>query len=533
MESHLFLLNDFARSPLSSDDAVFEFSDEFDTILYKTKKGMELSSLEIMQCSDLYSNHYGCWSADSPTRPGERIKLSAEFFRKDTFKPGIYASLAIHNDTIIGLAIYLRKNYENFGYISWVLRLVVHSSYRQKGIATKLLYSIWGFSGDTAWGLATANPLTVKTLEKATFRKCDPLVIYKNIDVVQKIMADVRFARDAELIVGNNHSLIDTCFYVDTSNLFDLLEKFGESWQLGELACGTEWLAFTFQEQKMNISSLQFDEIRKHSRAALNEAYSRMDIINHPWARHASSEVEYLTEFIAKGSNPSILDMGCGTGRHLISFAMKGYKGLGIDFSNRHISMAKCLSGEKMLSNLIEFRVADCRDFVSRDKYDIVLMLYDVVGSFTEQEENEKMISNAYKNLKKGGMLFLSVMNLELTQLMAIHKINRVECPSKVLELIPSGTMQKTGDIFNPDFFLLEEDTGVIYRKEQFSGDDLLSAEYIVCDKRFTMDEISGLISKYKFKIIESRYVQAGRFETPLTATSNNAKEILVVATKE
>ena len=65
-------------------------------------------------------------------------------------------------------AVYIRKQYQKKQTITWVVQLVVDIAYRGKGIASRILQSIWGFSDDFAWGLATTNPCTIKALENAT-----------------------------------------------------------------------------------------------------------------------------------------------------------------------------------------------------------------------------------------------------------------------------------------------------------------------------------------------------------------------------
>lgn len=93
--------------------------------------------------------------------------------------------------------------------------------------------------------------------------------------------------------------------------------------------------------------------------------------------------------------------------------------------------------------------------------------------------------------------------------------------------------MQATGNVFNPDYFILDEQAHLVYRKEQFERDDLLSSEYLVADYRFTKSEIEAMLMDNGFSIVDSRYVQAGNWDVPLSATDKNAKEILLVVKKE
>lgn len=105
--------------------------------------------------------------------------------------------------------------------------------------------------------------------------------------------------------------------------------------------------------------------------------------------------------------------------------------------------------------------------------------------------------------------------------------------PNALVKLPPSKIMQKSGNIFNPDYFLLESETGVVYRKEQFENEGDLSAEYVIRDKRFTKAEISKMLIKAGFQILEIRYVRAGRWGESLHSEDLNAKEILIFAQKK
>lgn len=128
----------------------------------------------------------------------------------------------------------------------------------------------------------------------------------------------------------------------------------------------------------------------------------------------------------------------------------------------------------------------------------------------------------------------MSVMNLELTSFLATNKVPNVQKNLEALAgLKPSRIMQRSGNIFNPDYLLLETETGVVYRKEQFENEGELSAEYAIRDKRYSKEEICNLLKQIGFEIEETRYVQAGRWENSLDSVDPAAKEILIVAAKK
>ena len=73
----------------------------------------------------------------------------------------------------------------------------------------------------------------------------------------------------------------------------------------------------------------------------------------------------------------------------------------------------------------------------------------------------------------------------------------------------------------------------LVYHREQFEQDGLLSAEYVVADYRFTQQELTDILEQYEFKILDSRFVRAGHFDEPLAESDGKAKEILFIIEKE
>lgn len=500
-------------------------------IVYSTKKTVDLLKEEIKECSDLFSHSYGKYSAKSEIRPGEQVKMGSKYYEGHYCKPDFYVAMAREQEKLVGHAFYIRKRYEGYGILTWVLQLVVHKDYRKQGIASTLLRSIWGFSDDFAWGLATANPCTVKTLESATFRKCRPIVIRKNLRAIKLIGNDTTFVSPDAYDVTNCTSQVNTGFYVDNSDFAvkDSCDKY-----LGKLKPGYEWLAFTFQNQDIQLEKYKkhFDDTVAFSEKILKEAYSRMEVSSHGWTRGTQNEVAFIDQHCQKGS---ILDLGCGIGRHAIALAKLGYEVCGVDFSEKHIEYADSERKKGVLEENCRFICEDVRFYREKRLYDNVICLYDVIGSFPNEEDNLSIIKTAYKSLREKGIFILSVMNMELTEniVLSDRKANLQEKPDILLKLPPSGTMQKSGNIFDPKYIAIDTRTGLVYRKEQFENDSSLSAEYVIRDKRYRMKEITALLKENKFEVLDERYVRAGHFDEPLQSLDSHAKEICIVARKQ
>ena len=439
-------------------------------------------------------------------------------------------ALAKSNGVVIGQAFYLRDDI-NSDTFTWVLQLVVHSDYRIAGIGSMLLHFIWGFSDDLAWELATANPFTVKTLEGTTFRHVHPEEIKKHEDLVREICSRIPYI--SQLIIDGSRSIADTNFFVDAEGMDEelLMKKFGDSWVLGSLPSGHEWVAFTFRDQNFDSDFIEeLQNLISFSESRLKDAYGRMDMENHPWARHSSEEMMSVERICGSFEGLNILDAGCGRGRHSLEIARSNPTAHihGIDFSEANIVSADSKKGD--LKN-IDFEVSDLRSYRSDSQYDLILCLYDVIGSVPDHSDNLAILKNLHSCCKPGGFIVISVMNMELTVHAAIpsHIGNVSANPRMLSDLPPSDVMHRSGDVFDPRYYLIDSESGLVYRKEQFRDDSSLPAEYVIRDRRYTADEIKGLVSDSGFDIVCCRYVRAGRWDEPLGATDSKAKEILLV----
>ena len=296
---------------------------------------------------------------------------------------------------------------------------------------------------------------------------------------------------------------------------------------------GYEWSTFTFRDQPFDESFLP--ELRRQiefSEECLKDAYGRMEMDAQPWASHSSKEIDFISKFCDL-EHSRVLDAGCGKGRHSIELAKRfnGSTVYGVDFSESNILDAR--SKSVGLTNL-SFKNADLRKFSSKDGFDVVLSLYDVIGSLPDERDNSRMMKNISKLCKRGGHLVMSVMNMELTEHIAKEEnIGDVsKDPSMLFRLKSSDVMHKSGDVFDPEHFLIDTSSGLVYRKERFEGDEGLSAEYVIRDRRYRMAEIVRMVESNGFVVKDSRYVRAGRWDEPLESTHPKAKEILIVAVK-
>ena len=105
--------------------------------------------------------------------------------------------------------------------------------------------------------------------------------------------------------------------------------------------------------------------------------------------------------------------------------------------------------------------------------------------------------------------------------------------PDKLLTLAASDIMEKTGDVFDSDYYIVDTETHIVYRKEQFSSGTGLPVEMIVRDRRYTKNEITAMCENVGFEVLDSKYTNASGWNKEYDADSKRAKEILVVCKKK
>lgn len=438
----------------------------------------------------------------------------------------LYVSYCQEDGILIGSCFFLKKKLQNGQTCVWITQLVVNSSYRKQGIAKRLLQSAWGFSDYSAWGLATANSITIKALESVTWRKVEPTEIIDHLDEIRDLCESLPYSTGA-ISLDANTAFINTNFPVEREKHLEIDKIYIE--RLGNLPEGQEWLAYTFQNQPIIFDNKRFEEMLTFSAEQLNDAYSRMDMQNQPWTKGTAKEVDSVIQLAGFTSGSTLLDVGCGQGRHSIEFARRGYNVVGIDASEANIARAKVNAGDET----VEFKQWDARKRLTGKSFDYVICLYDVIGSYRTLDENTSIIRQLANKLRKGGRAVISVMNMQYIKLRALHRGSVHDNPQLVFQLEASTNMQEHGNMFDMRYQLLDEEQHLVYHKEQFEQDGLLSAEYVVADYRFTQSELSEILEQQGFKILESRFVRAGHFDESLPEDHENAKEILFVLEKQ
>jgi 2-polyprenyl-3-methyl-5-hydroxy-6-metoxy-1,4-benzoquinol methylase len=219
-------------------------------------------------------------------------------------------------------------------------------------------------------------------------------------------------------------------------------------------------------------------------------------------------EVDFIEGELGFNKSSRILDIGCGTGRHAIELAKRGYKVTGVDLSKSQLQRAKEKAGDANVQ--IEFIQRDARELEFENQFDMAIMLCEGGFSLMETDEmNFKILQNAAKALKENGKFIFTTLN-------ALFPLYHSE------EQLPGAGSQ------NSSF-----DLGTLRRTFRFKiTDDLGQEKEITGNERYYLpSEISWYLKSLNFSDIGVYGCKLGVFSRE-DKLSKDDFEMLVVAQK-
>jgi len=121
-------------------------------------------------------------------------------------------------------------------------------------------------------------------------------------------------------------------------------------------------------------------------------------------------ECDFIEQEIRRDKSLKIIDIGCGTGRHSIELAKRGYQVIGIDLSESQLKRAREKAKEQGVK--IDFEKHDARNLPFKGDFDLAIMLCEGGFSLMETDEmNFEILKNATKSLKNNGKFIFTTLN--------------------------------------------------------------------------------------------------------------------------
>mgnify|MGYP001065651796 CR=1 FL=1 len=117
-------------------------------------------------------------------------------------------------------------------------------------------------------------------------------------------------------------------------------------------------------------------------------------------------EMHVLTKYLA--SAKTLLDVGCGTGRHIVSLAERGSSILGIDKDKEYVEAARKKLKFKGLASGVNLIIADARFLPFRRRlFDAVLCMGNVLGDVDIHKKDRVAILQGMMYTAKSKAIFI------------------------------------------------------------------------------------------------------------------------------
>lgn len=118
-----------------------------------------------------------------------------------------------------------------------------------------------------------------------------------------------------------------------------------------------------------------------------------------------AAEAAYMQGLLRRSSvrdGSSLLELGCGTGRHAAEFAKLGYSVIGVDASDDMLAEARERAGTA--AGRLHFSQADLRTLRLDRQFDAVLACFHVLNYQTSDEDLAAAFATAAAHLNPGGV---------------------------------------------------------------------------------------------------------------------------------
>jgi 2-polyprenyl-3-methyl-5-hydroxy-6-metoxy-1,4-benzoquinol methylase len=233
------------------------------------------------------------------------------------------------------------------------------------------------------------------------------------------------------------------------------------------------------------------------------------------FTRGTIGECDFIEKEIDFNKSLKIIDIGCGTGRHSIELAKRGYKVTGIDLSESLLKRAKEKAKAQNLQ--IDFQKHDARKLPFKNEYDLAIMFCEGAFPLMETDEmNYEILRNTTNSLKAAGKLIFTTLNGLFPLFHSVEEF----CTSTTEE----GNATYSKNTFDLMTF---RDFNITIVEDDFGNKKELE-----CNERYYIpSEITWLLKSLEFKKIDIYGAKLGAFSRNDKLTTEDF-EMLVIAEK-
>ena len=150
----------------------------------------------------------------------------------------------------------------------------------------------------------------------------------------------------------------------------------------------------------------------------------------------------------------SILDAGCGPGRHSLALSKMGYSVTGIDSSKFLLTKAKHKAIHAELRS--HFELANMLNYQAEKPQDLIINMFNSFGYFDSQEKNQAFVNQCYQNLTDCGTFLIDTVGKETLarQIEPVHLSEYANGDIRIERPLLIDNMQ----IFSNEWILIQGD---------------------------------------------------------------------------
>lgn len=132
------------------------------------------------------------------------------------------------------------------------------------------------------------------------------------------------------------------------------------------------------------------------------------------FTQHSDAEVEFLVTLLRLPAGSRILDVGCGTGRHAVRLAKRGYRVTGIDLSAGMLAEARRAASEANVA--VDWVQGNAASTSFECVFEAALSLCEGAFGLVDLSEepvahDSAILKNVFEALRPGGRFVLTALN--------------------------------------------------------------------------------------------------------------------------
>ncbi|RPI95696.1 MAG: class I SAM-dependent methyltransferase [Spirochaetales bacterium] len=223
--------------------------------------------------------------------------------------------------------------------------------------------------------------------------------------------------------------------------------------------------------------------------------------------RNIEDDVDLISELLAGRTDPSLLDLGCGTGEHLSLLTKRGIRCTGIDSSPEMLKIARL-----RFPSGIEFSEMNMLRFDYFETFSMAVSLFGSFNYMIEDGDVDRVFWNTWRALVPGGIGLFEIWNA-----LPVRRIEKKDMDLVSKTSYGGATIERQrGFVIHGTRGRTVVDVNYNYSITRGGAEEALRDRHVM--RAFTIDEISAFITGNGF-VVKNLYSNSRK--EPYKETSN------------